>query len=219
MARPRSDIEPRILHAARKRFLDDGVDAASLRHIARDAGTSIGMIYYYFPTKDDLFLGVVEEVYETFLADLEQALAPEGSTRDRLRRVYRRIASATDDEVEIVRLVAREGMVSSARRDRIIERFQRGHLPLALRALGEGMLSGELRRDLHPIVLMMATFALAGPPQIIRRALGERLPVPGAPAGEALADLLVDVLFDGIGGIGGSGGSRGGGGGPGDSDG
>jgi AcrR family transcriptional regulator len=201
MARPRSDIEPRILHAARKRFLADGVDAASLRHIARDAGTSIGMIYYYFPTKDDLFLAVIDEVYEKLLVDLEQALAPVGSTRDRLRRVYRRIAHATDDEVEILRLVAQEGMVSSARRARIIERIQRGHVPLMLRALGEGMVSGELRRNVHPLVLMMATLALAGPPQIMRRVLGDRLPVPGAPAGEDLADLLVDVLFDGIGGL------------------
>jgi AcrR family transcriptional regulator len=211
MARPKSDIEPRILHAARKRFLDDGVDAASLRHIARDAGTSIGMIYYYFPTKDDLFLAVIEEVYEKLLADLEQALAPEGSTRDRMRRVYRRIAHATDDEVEILRLVAREGMVSSARRDRIIERVQRGHVPLALRALGQGVVSGEVRRDVHPLVLMMAMFALAGPPQIMRRVIGDRLPVPGAPAGEDLADLLVDVLFDGIRGDAGTSGGTGGG--------
>ena len=62
MARPRSDIEPRIVHAARRRFLKEGVDGASLRTIARDAKTSIGMVYYYFPTKDDLFFAVVEEV-------------------------------------------------------------------------------------------------------------------------------------------------------------
>ena len=31
MARPRSDIAPRILHAARERFLAEGVDGASLR--------------------------------------------------------------------------------------------------------------------------------------------------------------------------------------------
>ena len=45
MARPRSDIEPRIVHAARRRFLKEGVDGASLRTIAKDAGTSIGMVY------------------------------------------------------------------------------------------------------------------------------------------------------------------------------
>lgn len=199
MARPRSDIEPRILHAARARFLADGVDTASLRHIARDAGTSIGMIYYYFPTKDDLFFAVLEEVYEKLLADLERALAPEGSTRDRLRRVYRRIARANEDEVAILRLVAREAMVSSSRLDRILDRVRRGHVPLALQALLQGVRAGDLRPDVHPMILMMATFSLAGPPQIMRRLLGDRMPVPGAPAGEDLADMLVDVLFEGIG--------------------
>jgi AcrR family transcriptional regulator len=199
MARPRSDIEPRILRAARARFLADGVDNASLRHIARDAGTSIGMIYYYFPTKDDLFFAVVEEVYEQLLADLERELAPAGSTRDRLRRVYRRIARANDDEIEIVRLVAREVMVSSPRLERLLERARRGHLPLALQTLLQGVRAGDVRADVHPMILMMATFALAGPPQVMRRLLGARLPVPGAPAGEDLADMLVDILFEGIG--------------------
>jgi AcrR family transcriptional regulator len=199
MARPRSDIEPRILHAARARFLADGVDNASLRHIARDAGTSIGMIYYYFPTKDDLFFAVVEEVYEKLLADLERELAPAGSTRDRLRRLYRRIAAANDDEIEIVRLVAREIMVSSPRLERLLERARSGHLPLALQTLLQGVRAGDVRADVHPMILMMATFSLAGPPQVMRRLLGDRLPVPGAPAGEDLADMLVDILFEGIG--------------------
>jgi AcrR family transcriptional regulator len=63
MPRPKSDIDARIVAAARARFLVEGVDGASLRSIAQDAGTNVGMIYYYFPTKDDLFLGVVEDVY------------------------------------------------------------------------------------------------------------------------------------------------------------
>ena len=41
MARPRSDIEPRIVHAARERFLHEGVDGASLRTIASNARRSV----------------------------------------------------------------------------------------------------------------------------------------------------------------------------------
>ena len=74
MPRPRSDLAPRILAAARTRILHEGVDGASLRQIAADAGTTIGMIYYYFPTKDDVFLAVVEDVYEKLLVDVERAL-------------------------------------------------------------------------------------------------------------------------------------------------
>ena len=75
MARPRGNIDQRIVRAARVLFLRDGVDGASLRDIARRARTSIGMIYYYFPIKDDLFLAVVEEVYAKLLGDLGVALA------------------------------------------------------------------------------------------------------------------------------------------------
>jgi AcrR family transcriptional regulator len=198
MARPRTDIAPRILRAARARFRKTGVDGASLRAIARDARTSIGMVYYYFPTKDDLFFAVVEEVYGKFLAGLEQALAPEGSTEERLTRLYERVANLSKDEVEILPLIVHEALLSTQRFERILERFSRGHIPLGLRLLLEGVKNGELDSRRHPIVLMLAMFSLAGPAQLVRRALDKRVPLPGAPAGNALARELVDVLLHGI---------------------
>src|SRR5688500_20229561 len=91
MARTRGDIDARIVQAARARFLHEGVDGASLRGIAKDAGTNVGMIYYYFPTKDELFLAVVEDVYAGLLDDLTAAMADEHPVEERLRRVYRRV--------------------------------------------------------------------------------------------------------------------------------
>src|SRR5262245_29839464 len=105
MARPKSDIQPRILTAARARFLADGVDGASLRGIASDAGTSIGMVYYYYPTKDELFFGVVEELYRKLLADVEAAIAPDAPVKQRVERLYGRIARLSEDELLMARLV------------------------------------------------------------------------------------------------------------------
>jgi AcrR family transcriptional regulator len=199
MARPRSDIEPRIVHAARKRFLADGVDGASLRRIGRDAGTSIGMIYYYFPTKDDLFLAVVEEIYGKVLAEWEDMLSAGGSFDERIRGVYQRIGSMSDEELEVFRLVVREALVSSSRLDRLVERFKRGHIALMLQAVLSGLSDGELDQSIHPAVLVMSTFALGVAPQIIRRVAAERLDWIGLPRGEAFAEQLVRVLLGGIG--------------------
>jgi AcrR family transcriptional regulator len=199
MARPRSDIAPRIVHAARKRFLAEGVDGASLRNIARDAETSIGMIYYYFPSKDDLFLGVVEEVYGALMADLELALAPEAPAAERIRRMSVRLSQISGTELDVVRLIVREALVSSSRLDRLVERFQRGHLALVLRTLGDGMARGEIDGRFHPVILMMATFAVCGLPHLIRRVVGERGPFSDVPSGESLANQLTEVLFSGIG--------------------
>jgi AcrR family transcriptional regulator len=199
MPRPRSDIAPRILHAARARFLEDGVSGASLRGIAQDAGTSIGMIYYYFPTKDDLFLAVVEEVYAKILADFEVALAAGAPVEERLRRLFERVARMSDDELTVVRIVIREGLVSSERRGRIVERFSRGHLPLVLATLAEGVSTGALRGDLPPPALVVSTFVLGFLPQVVRRLIGDGLPFAALlPSGEAFAKVLAEILLHGI---------------------
>jgi AcrR family transcriptional regulator len=198
MARPKSDIEPRIVHAARRRFLEDGVDGASLRKIARDARTNIGMVYYYFPSKDDLFLAAVEEVYAKVLAQLEQAIEQEKTFEARVSAIYARIASLDDDEVDAFRLVVREAMVSSDRLERLIERFKRGHIGLMLRAVADGIGAGELHPRLHPAVMVMSTFAIGIAPQMIRRIARERMSWLDLPDAPAFAAELVQVLLHGV---------------------
>lgn len=199
MARPRSDIAPRILHAARERFLSQGVDGASLREIARAAGTSIGMIYYYFPTKEALFLGVVEEVYARVLRDLEEALAPDVPVEQRLRRVSRRVGDMSDDEFTIIRLIIREALVSSERRAMLLERFGRGHLPLVFQTILEGRSNGAITDRHHPFALVLSILGIMFVPQVVSRLGGDtRMAALGAPSGTDLSDMLTDVLFHGI---------------------
>jgi AcrR family transcriptional regulator len=196
MPRPRTDIRPRIIEAARERFAAAGVDATSLRSIASDADTSIGMIYYYFPTKDDLFLAVVEDVYGQLLAELERALGQHDDFHDSVLALYRRIGSASALELQVIRMVAREAFTSGQRLERVALRFSRGHVPLIFKSVLGGVQSGELRADLHPIVLMAATIALGTLPQIALRALGKHLPA-AAPDTNELTRQLCAVLLEG----------------------
>jgi AcrR family transcriptional regulator len=198
MPRPRSDIRPRILRAARKSFLEHGVQGASLREIARRARTSIGMIYYYFKTKDDLFLAVVEEPYEGVIADMEAALQGPGSFEERLVRLSTRIGQLTELELTTLKLVMREAMVSSARIPRLVERFKRGHIGLIAGAVGEGMSTGVLAPGPHPGILVLATLAISGMPQVLRQFMGENFPFADAPAGEGMARQLVNILMHGV---------------------
>ncbi len=199
MGRPRTDIQPRIVHAARARFLAEGVDGASLRQIAADAGTSIGMVYYYFPEKDDLFLAVVEQPYERLLAEMTIALAPDLPVIERLRRLYTRLGALGPGELEVIRLVVREALVSPPRMTRLAQRFRRGHLPLMLATVADGVADGTFRADLHPALILLAIVTLGGPPQMMRRVAVRELPVAALPEGPALADQLVDVLLNGVG--------------------
>jgi AcrR family transcriptional regulator len=198
--RPASDIRERILHAARARFLREGVDGASLRGVAHDAGTNIGMVYYYFKTKDELFLGVVDEVYTRFLADLTAALAPDRAAPERLRRLYQRMAQLGADELDVVRLVMREALVSSARLGELARRFQHGHVPLVLQTLRDGVSAGDFDAETNPVVTFVATLLLALMPQLLHRQVtAAELPfVPLLPSREEAAHALCDVLMFGI---------------------
>lgn len=199
MGRPASDIRPRLIAAARTRFLADGVDGASLRAIASDARTNIGMVYYYFPTKDDLFFAVVEDVYAALLADLAEALAPDVAVDERLRRLYRRLGAMSETEATTVRLILRELLVSNERLRQVIERFQRGHIPLVLQAIRDGMVDGTLDRELPPLLVAIVTLALGAAPQFMLRRAGPHLPLAGLPSGPELADQLVAILLGGVG--------------------
>ena len=202
MARPASDISERIVRAARDRFLNEGVEGASLRAIARDAGTNLGMVYYYYPSKDDLFLAVVEEVYGKLLEDLSRSLgSAETDTCTRVERLYARLAAVSEDEVKVLRLVLREAIASSSERiGQLFERFSRGHIMMMTNMLREGMQRGEVRTDMPPMVLVMCTIFLGLFPQVLRRRLGEaKVPVDALfPAPPGFAQSLASVLLDGI---------------------
>ncbi len=49
-----------ILDGARRAFLSNGFDAASMNEIARAAGVSKGTLYVYFKSKEELFEAIVE---------------------------------------------------------------------------------------------------------------------------------------------------------------
>lgn len=200
MARPRSDIRPRIVEAARARFLAEGVDGASLREIARDAGTNIGMIVYYFPTKDDLFLSVVEDVYANIVRDMDQALGGDDPVSVRLRRGFVRLGSASGLELDVMRLIAREALSSSTRFERILARFMRGHVPLLVKTIIDGIQRGELDAAIPPPLVMAAVVGLGGLPQMVRHAAGSQPFFAALPEVEKLADLSVELLMRAVGG-------------------
>jgi AcrR family transcriptional regulator len=198
MARPRTDIEPRILHAAREHFLQHGVDGASLRTIARAAHTNVGMIYYYFKTKDDLFLAVVEEVYVKLLAELEEVLGQPAPLRVKLEKLYVRIGAASPEEVDVVRLVIREALTSTQRFERVFTRFQQGHVAMLFRAFGEAAAAGEIDASVPVPMLVIPALAIGGIPQLLKHAAGDKPPFSMLPDSKALAALSVDVLFRGV---------------------
>ena len=153
------------------------------QHRAATRGTNIGMVYYYFPTKDDLFLAVVEEMYVEAARRLRRRRSlPTCRSRSASAGCTLRIgASQRRASSRSMRLVVREALrLVGATRPRDRAFLARAH-PLLLRRSPTASREGKLRRDVHPALYMMAMLAIGGPPQLIAT-FGSRAPRHQRPA-------------------------------------
>ena len=65
----------KLLDATAALMLEEGYAAATSRRVAERAGVQRAVVYYYFPTMDDLFLAVLRRGTEANLAAQQEALA------------------------------------------------------------------------------------------------------------------------------------------------
>ena len=71
----------RLMEATAQIMRDEGYAAATSRRVAARAGVRSALVYYYFPTMDDLFLAVLRSGSEASLAKMRQALTAEEPLR------------------------------------------------------------------------------------------------------------------------------------------
>jgi AcrR family transcriptional regulator len=74
-----------ILEAAKRIFLTDGFERATIRKIAETVGVSPATLYVYFPDKDAMFRAIAESTFEALLERLEASQRGDGSELDRFR--------------------------------------------------------------------------------------------------------------------------------------
>ncbi len=102
----------RIQAAAREVFAERGYAKASIEHIAKQAGLSVGAIYLYFRSKEDLYVSLLEETLAAIDADLSALREQQGIT-DRLGATFDRLlawAAADVEGTRIVRLLSQPGV-------------------------------------------------------------------------------------------------------------
>jgi AcrR family transcriptional regulator len=74
-----------ILDAAKRLFLTEGFERATIRKIAATVGVSSAALYLYFPDKDAILRAIAESTFETLLAALEESQRQADTDLERLR--------------------------------------------------------------------------------------------------------------------------------------
>jgi AcrR family transcriptional regulator len=77
----------RLLEAARELFLAEGVEAVTVRRIARRAGCSIGLLYHYADSKEDLLARILARTFARLLYRLRRQSRSHSDPQERLHAV------------------------------------------------------------------------------------------------------------------------------------
>ena len=158
------EVRERILDAASRVFAEKGYHSSTIADVVRESGLSVGAIYSYFSSKDELIRLTCDQVAARGLDELAARLAPATSTAERLAIAIRLYIETIDDydgapgQVTLVQAWA-EADREPGVREMLAGRRERlaGAGQLLLR---QGVISGELPAWLDVDAVTRALLAL-----------------------------------------------------------
>lgn len=139
-----------ILSAALACFARQGYHATSMDDVVRESGLSVGAIYSYFPSKEDLFLAICDDRNEQTLSYLNDVFRRPGPMAEKTREAVDFFFSLLSDELLTLARVNVEFMSEAAKSERLKERQQRRceSVRQFMRwLLSEAQRQGEIRAD------------------------------------------------------------------------
>ena len=127
----KDEVRQRILDEAREEFLTHGYQKASLRRIAEAASLSVGNLYTYFKSKDQLFIEVMRPV-TSIIMDYFSRVGNDGIEKNTYKWSYQYhieiipiLARFIEDNREILELLVFKSYGSSLEKfkDEVIDLF------------------------------------------------------------------------------------------------
>jgi len=187
-----------LVRAALDLFVSRGFAATKLEDVARAAGTSKGLPYVYFRSKEELFKAVITEAVGGPLQEADRRLdGHAGSSADMLRtlvRAFREFEESPSGGV-IKLILAEAGNFPDAARF-FIESFDRRGHALFERVIRRGVESGEFRAIDDPETTAIMIAQPLAMFSVWRRSLGPY--EPRTPTADRYYAAYLDFVLKGL---------------------
>ena len=159
------DARERLLETAIGMFAQKGYAGTSVREIAEQAGVSKPVLYYYFNSKEGLFLAILEMAENLQKQLLAEVLNSQGTVMDRLLMLYRRVYEEVEAHPSFYKMI--HGLIFGPPQGAPEYDFTRYHRHMidAIRKIyNTGLAVGEVKKidadDVAYLVLSLIDFCL-----------------------------------------------------------
>ena len=186
-----------LLEAAKRLFLERGLESVSIDDITREAGVAKGSFYRYFADKEDLSRALLAPTRERVLSAFARAhrklsaVTEPGQARPVYMRLGRELAAALMGDPAITRLYLQESRAPGVDARLPVRELER-EVVQAARALTEVAFGHGLLRRAHPQVSTLSVIGAAE--RLLHAFFNGELEVDPV---SAMQDLVIIVL-DGI---------------------
>jgi TetR/AcrR family transcriptional regulator len=159
------DARSRLLETAIELFAEKGYAGTSVREIVNHAGVSKPVLYYYFQSKEGLFLAILDMAENLQKQLLEGVLESEGNVLDRLLILYRRLYAGIDERRSLYKMI--HGLIFGPPQgvpDYDFTRYHHHMIDAVCKIYNAGIASGEVKKiaaeEVAYLVLSLIDFCL-----------------------------------------------------------
>lgn len=146
-----ADKQKRVLDCAKRAFARYGFAGTNVNRVAEDAGISVGSLYKYFRTKDDLFLSIIEESHSRIEDTINGILASTPNFFPRVEAILEAAIASSQDDPDLVRLyLACTTDELSGLAERLSGRIESVSATLYRGMVAEAITNGEIYADADP---------------------------------------------------------------------
>ena len=149
--------EYEILNAARERFAHYGFSKVTMDEIASDVGMGKASLYYYFPTKEELFKAVIYKEQNLFVEEIEKLFCRKMSAENKLKNYVKKRLEYFHQLVNLSTLNVNTFADIKMMFKELFRDFELKELNLIQKIIDEGKTNGEfssrLKQDTAKIFL------------------------------------------------------------------
>ncbi len=135
--------EKEILEAARSRFAHYGFSKVTMEEIASDVGMGKASLYYYFPTKEELFKSVINKEQILFVDEIEKLFCGKISAENKLRKYVIKRLEYFHELVNLGTLNLHTFADIKLTFKELFENFEQQEIALLQKILDEGKTNGK----------------------------------------------------------------------------